>query len=251
VSLSVLLVEDDRELRRTLRQALTVEGHRVLGAASLVEAQALLRESARNGGIDLVLLDLTLPDGDGETLLGALRRQGDVPVIVISARQNDAPKIRLLDAGADDYLVKPFSLGELLARMRVALRHRGTYTKAAITRYEHEDLMVDLEAHRVRLGNAEVHLTPTEFKLLARLVRSAGKVVTHRQLLVDVWGPEYVGHTHYLRLYMGQLRGKLENDSADPRRLLTEPGVGYRLVEPSQPIDPDEPTEPTERPPGA
>ncbi|MDP3834716.1 MAG: response regulator [Hydrogenophaga sp.] len=227
MSLTVLLVEDDRELRGTLRESLMVEGYAVLVAASLADAHALLS----NGRVDIVLLDLGLPDGDGETLLAALRRGRGTPVIVISARETDDPKIRLLDAGADDFLVKPFSLGELLARMRVALRHRGTPTQAAITHYTQGALQVDLRAHRVRLADEDVHLTPTEFKLLARLVRSAGQVVTHRQLLADVWGAEFTEHTHYLRLYMGQLRAKLEADPADPRRLLTEPGVGYRLVE--------------------
>lgn len=227
MSLTVLLVEDDRELRGTLRESLTVEGYAVLAAASLADAHALLS----NARVDIVLLDLGLPDGDGETLLAALRRGRGTPVIVISARETDDPKIRLLDAGADDFLVKPFSLGELLARMRVALRHRGTPTQAAITHYTQGALQVDLRAHRVRLADEDVHLTPTEFKLLARLVRSAGQVVTHRQLLADVWGAEFTEHTHYLRLYMGQLRAKLEADPADPRRLLTEPGVGYRLVE--------------------
>jgi two-component system, OmpR family, KDP operon response regulator KdpE len=232
MSLSVLLVEDDRELRRTLRNALEVEGYRVLAAASLADANALRAHAGGAGGIDLVLLDLGLPDGDGATLLTTLRRERAVPVIVISARHGEDPKIRLLDAGADDYLVKPFSLGELLARMRVALRHRGTAVTAAVTRYEHGELLIDLAMHRVSLAGSDVHLTPTEFKLLARLVRNAGQVVTHRQLLADVWGAEFTEHTHYLRLYMAQLRAKLEADPADPRRLLTEPGVGYRLVEP-------------------
>jgi two-component system KDP operon response regulator KdpE len=225
----VLLVEDDRELRTTLRDALALEGYEVATAASLSEGLALWTH-ARNGP-DLVVLDLGLPDGDGEALLAALRRRESTPVLVISARQADGQKIRLLDAGADDYLVKPFSVGELLARMRVALRHRGTALKPALTRYEVDGLTVDLAAHRVELRGEPVHLTPTEFKLLARLVRSAGQVVTHRQLLADVWGDEFTEHTHYLRLYMGQLRAKLELDPADPRRLLTEPGVGYRLAE--------------------
>ena len=234
MSLCVLLVEDDRELRSTLREALVVEGYKVLAAASLADADCLLTHAETQGGIDLVLLDLGLPDGDGEALLLALRRgRCTAPVIVISARHCDDPKIRLLDAGADDYLVKPFGLGELLARMRVALRHRGTALHPAITRYEHGDLRVDLAAHRVSLAGADVHLTPTEFKLLARLVRRAGQVVTHRQLLADVWGAEFTEHTHYLRLYMGQLRAKLEAEPADPQRLLTEPGVGYRLAEPT------------------
>ncbi|MGM9487238.1 response regulator [Ideonella sp. YS5] len=225
----VLLVEDDRELRTTLRDALALEGYDVSTAASLSEGLALWTHA--RSGPDLVVLDLGLPDGDGETLLAALRRRESTPVLVISARQADGQKIRLLDAGADDYLVKPFSVGELLARMRVALRHRGTALKPALTRYEADDLTVDLAAHRVDLRGEAVHLTPTEFKLLARLVRSAGQVVTHRQLLADVWGEEFTEHTHYLRLYMGQLRAKLEADPADPRRLLTEPGVGYRLAE--------------------
>jgi two-component system KDP operon response regulator KdpE len=231
VSLRVLLVEDDRELRATLREALAVEGYAVLPAASLADATALAAHAERDGGIDLVLLDLGLPDGDGEALLAGLRAHRPTPVIVISAREAQEHKIRLLDAGADDYLVKPFSIGELLARMRVAMRHRGTMAQPAVTQYRHEGLEIDLAAHRVRLDGGDVHLTPTEFKLLARLVRNAGQVVTHRQLLADVWGAEFVDQTHYLRLYMGQLRAKLEPEPADPRRLLTEPGVGYRIVD--------------------
>jgi two-component system KDP operon response regulator KdpE len=231
VSLRLLLVEDDRELRRTLREALAVEGFEVLSAASLADAQALMRHADTDGGIDLVLLDLGLPDGDGEALLQEWRRTRGVPVIVISAREAEGQKIRLLDGGADDYLVKPFGIGELLARVRVALRHRGTAARPAVTRYRHEDLDVDLAAHRVRVDDHDVHLTPIEFKLLARLVRQAGQVVTHRQLLSDVWGAEHVEQTHYLRLYMAQLRAKLERDPAEPRRLLTEPGVGYRIVD--------------------
>ncbi|MEJ6001450.1 response regulator [Paucibacter soli] len=228
MSLRVMLVEDDRELRTTLMGALRVEGYEVDGAASLAEGLALL---AHGEPPDLLLLDLGLPDGEGEQLLAALRKLKSTPVLVISAREADGQKVRLLDAGADDYLVKPFSVSELLARMRVALRHRGVHTQAAITRYEQGGLVVELAAHRVSLDGAEVHLTPTEFKLLARLVRCAGQVVTHRALLADVWGPEYTEHTHYLRLYMAQLRAKLEADPADPQRLLTEPGVGYRLAD--------------------
>jgi two-component system KDP operon response regulator KdpE len=237
MTLRVLLVEDDRELRKTLRDALSVEGYDVLTAASLSEGLALVMHASRpdgaagDPGIDLVVLDLGLPDGDGEALLAALRRRHSTPVLVISARQAEGQKIRLLDAGADDYLVKPFSIGELLARMRVALRHRGTTVQAALTRYRHAGLTVDLVSQRVLRDGQAIHLTPTEFKLLARLVRSAGQVVTHRQLLVDVWGAEFVEHTHYLRLYMGQLRAKLEADPAEPALLLTEPGVGYRLLE--------------------
>ena len=213
--MKLLLVEDDRELRVTLREALEVEGYEVLTAASLADAMAQLTHA---GPLDAVLLDLGLPDGDGEALLQALRRERSTPLIVISARQVEGQKIRLLDAGADDYLVKPFGIGELLARLRVALRHRGTVAQPAVTLY--------------RRAGLEVDLTPTEFKLLARLVRQAGQVVTHRRLLADVWGADATEQTHYLRLYMAQLRAKLEAEPAEPSVLLTEPGVGYRIAEP-------------------
>lgn len=232
MTLGVLLVEDDRELRATLREALVVEGYQVFASASLADARAVLSHSG--GAVDLVLLDLGLPDGEGAALLAELRRERVTPVIVVSARQAEAQKVQLLDAGADDYLVKPFSLAELLARMRTALRHRGTTLRPAVLRYATPSLDIDLAARRVRRDGSDVHLTPTEYELLARLVRHAGQVVTHRQLLNDVWGPEFTAHTHYLRLYMGQLRAKLEADPADPSLLLTEPGVGYRLAEPAE-----------------
>lgn len=229
----VLLIEDDAELRRTLRDALEVEGYSVAAAATLRDARALLKAELSEGGLHIVLLDLGLPDGEGETLLAILREQRKTAVIVISARHTDDPKIRLLDAGADDYLVKPFSVKELLARMRLALRHLGSTAASPTQHYVHDEVVVDVPAHRVTRAGSPVHLTPTEFRLLARLIRSAGQVVTHRQLLSDVWGAEFVEHTHYLRLYMAQLRAKLEDNPADPRRLLTEPGVGYRLAEPT------------------
>ena len=235
MSLRVLLVEDDRQLRTMLRDALVVEGFEVFTAVSLSEGLAMLaglsERAGPSAGIDIVLLDLGLPDGDGEALLAALRKRHSIPLIVISARESDGQKIRLLDAGADDYLVKPFGIGELLARMRVGLRHRGTSLAPAVTLYAHGALTINLAAREIRIDGAPVHLTPTEFKLLARLVRSAGQVVTHRQLLADVWGADYTEHTHYLRLYMAQLRAKLEADPAEPQLLLTEPGVGYRLAE--------------------
>lgn len=227
----ILLVEDDRELRTILREALSVEGYAVQAAASLADARALLQHAERGTAPDLILLDLGLPDGDGEPFLNELRRQSTAPVIVISAREAEGQKIRLLDGGADDYLVKPFGIGELLARMRVALRHRGRHSQPAVLSYRQGGLDIDLASRRVRRDGQEVHLTPTEFKLLARLVRQAGQVVTHRQLLADVWGTEHTEQTHYLRLYMGQLRAKLEDDSAEPRHLLTEPGVGYRMAD--------------------
>jgi two-component system, OmpR family, KDP operon response regulator KdpE len=160
-----------------------------------------------------------------------VRKQHSTPIVVVSARHQETQKIELLDAGADDYLTKPFSVGELLARIRVALRHRGTSLAAAVTSHELEDLRVDLTTRLVERSGVAVHLTPTEFNLLARLVRSAGRVVTHRQLLADVWGAEFTSHTQYLRLYMAQLRAKIEHDPAEPRHLLTETGVGYRLAD--------------------
>jgi two-component system KDP operon response regulator KdpE len=232
MSLHVLLIEDDRELRRTLRDALDVEGYAVASAASLADAQAQIGAALARQPFDLVVLDLGLPDGDGVDVLKRLRRHGSWPVLVISARHDEAGKITLLDAGADDYLVKPFSLGELLARLRVALRHRGRHIEAAITHYTGAGVRIDLACRSVQREGRPVHLTPNEFALLARLVRSAGRVVTHRQLLADVWGAEHVDDTHYLRLYMAQLRAKLEADPTEPQLLMTETGVGYRLAEP-------------------
>jgi two-component system, OmpR family, KDP operon response regulator KdpE len=232
MSFYVLLVEDDQELRTTLRDALLLEGYKLITAASLSEAITIAAHTHSTGNkLDLVLLDLGLPDGDGEILLAQLRKHLNTPVIVISAREQEGQKIRLLDSGADDYLVKPFGIGELLARMRVALRHKGVPVSASITQYYKAGVKIDLASHSVTRNDEQVHLTPTEFNLLARLVRSAGRVVTHRQLLNDVWGSEFIDHTHYLRLYMAQLRAKLEVDSADPVLLLTEAGVGYRLVD--------------------
>ncbi len=226
MSLRVLVVEDDREIRALIQSSLSVEGFVVQTAVTLREARALLEHAPP----DVIVLDLGLPDGDGVDLVQQVRKLHATPILVVSARHQEAQKIALLDAGADDYLTKPFSVAELLARMRVALRHRGTALAAAVTVHALEDLHVDLGLRQVQRNGEALHLTPTEFKLLARLVRSAGRVVTHRQLLADVWGPEFTEHTHYLRLYMGQLRAKLENDPAEPRHLLTETGVGYRLA---------------------
>lgn len=226
MTLRVLVVEDDREIRALIQGSLSVEGFEVQTAVSLSEAGAMLRHSPP----DVIVLDLGLPDGDGVALVQEVRKSQTIPIIVVSARHQEAQKISLLDAGADDYLTKPFSVGELLARIRVALRHRGTALAAAVTVHALDDLHIDLETRRVQRGGETLHLTPTEYALLARLVRSAGRVVTHRQLLTDVWGPEFTEHTHYLRLYMGQLRAKIEREPAEPRHLLTETGVGYRLA---------------------
>jgi two-component system KDP operon response regulator KdpE len=229
MSLHVLLVEDDRQLRKTLQAALETHGYTVTGSVSRADAEAVLRHHPQT--IDLVILDLGLPDADGSELLQWLRQHRQTPVLVISARHDDAGKVKLLDLGADDYLVKPFSVQELLARMRVSLRHRGMTVQTPLLHYSSQGLEVDVSRHRVFLHGEQVHLTPTEFRLLARLVRQAGQVVTHRQLLSDVWGPEHVDQLQYLRLYMGQLRAKLETQPAEPKWLLTEPGVGYRLAE--------------------
>lgn len=226
MTLRILVIEDDQAIRSMLQSTLTIEGFEVHTAVSVSEARALLRHAPP----DVVLLDLGLPDGDGSELVRDARRQRGIPVIVVSARHQESEKVKLLDAGADDYLTKPFSVGELLARIRVAMRHRGTALSPAVTVYESDGLRVDLDARRVEARGRPVHLTPTEFNLLARLVRAAGKVVTHRQLLADVWGQEFLEHTHYLRLYMGQLRAKIEEKPDEPRYLLTETGVGYRLA---------------------
>ena len=226
MSLAVLVVEDDRDIRDVLRASLAAEGFDVLTAVSLSEAAALL-DHAR---VDVVVLDLGLPDGDGAELVRRIRRTSALPVVIASARHQEAEKIALLDAGADDFLTKPFAVGELLARIRVALRHRGTAMQPASTRYDAGGLVIDLDAHRVERNGEALHLTPTEFKLAACLVRADGRVVTHRQLLVDVWGAEHVDDVHYLRLYMAQLRAKLEAVPSEPRHLLTETGIGYRLA---------------------
>jgi two-component system KDP operon response regulator KdpE len=226
MSVRVLVVEDDREIRSLMQSSLSVEGFDVQTAVSVSEARALLQHSPP----DVVVLDLGLPDGDGIELVHEVRKRHSLPILVAGRDHQEAQKISLLDAGADDYLTKPFSVAELLARIRVALRHRGTALEPASTVHELDDLRVDLNQRLVLLRGEPVHLTPTEYKLLARLVRSAGRVVTHRQLLTDVWGSEFSDHTHYLRLYMGQLRAKIEADPAEPRHLLTETGVGYRLA---------------------
>jgi two-component system KDP operon response regulator KdpE len=223
---SVLMIEDEPQMRRFLRAAITASGYRCLeastGAAGLAEA------ATRNPGV--ILLDLGLPDIDGLEVTRRLRSWTPTPIIVISARGQEPDKVDALDAGADDYLTKPFGVPELLARIRVALRHKeqraGAPGPAVVT---FGDVRVDLAERCVSVRNETLHLTPTQFKLLASLVRHAGKVVTHGQLLDEVWGPAYASEKQYLRVYVGHLRGKLEPDPARPRFLLTEPGVGYRL----------------------
>lgn len=222
----VLLIEDEPQMRRFLRTALESHGYRMVEAPTAREGMA----HAAGRTPDAVLLDLGLPDGDGVELTKKLREWTDMPVIVISARGREEDKVKALDAGADDYLTKPFGVSELLARLRVALRHAVRAQAPADAVITLGDLKVDLSARQVFLKGAEVRLTPTEYKLLALLVRDAGRVLTHRQLLKEVWGPNAVEHTHYLRVYMAQLRHKLEDDPTRPRYFRTEPGVGYRLI---------------------
>lgn len=222
----VLLIEDEPQMRRFLRAALESHAYRLVEAPTAREG--LAQAAGRNP--DVILLDLGLPDGDGIDLARRLREWATTPIIVISARGREQDKIAALDAGADDYLTKPFGVGELLARLRVALRHHARAGEAAAEAvFVAGDVKVDLAARQVFVAREEVHLTPTEYKLLVTLVRHAGKVLTHGQLLKEVWGPNAVQHTHYLRVYMTQLRHKLEHDPARPRFLRTEPGVGYRF----------------------
>jgi len=224
--LDVLLIEDDGELASMLDTVLRAEAFSVRRAGTLASALEQVRQALP----DLVILDLTLPDGQGSAWFGMWGELRRIPTLVISARSEERQKIALLDAGADDYLVKPFGVGELLARIRVALRHRQDGQPRAVTSYRKDGLEVDLERRRVQRDGRPIPLTPTEFGILACLVKKAGRVVTHRQLLAEVWGPEYVEHTHYLRVYVGSLRAKLEPVPAEPRFVLTEVGVGYRLL---------------------
>lgn len=237
----ILLVEDDLTLREVLKQSLELEGFSVDSHSTLAGAKAAwayhLNTPRSPSNLSLVIIDLGLPDGDGSALIRLVRSQSKLPVLVISAREDDVSKINLLDAGADDYLVKPFSIGELKARIRVALRRQSPDHHAPTDEIRIGALEINLPKRQVKRLGERVHLTPTEFNLLARLLSQAGQVVTHRQLLNDVWGAEYVEHVHYLRLYMAQLRAKLEVDPAAPELLLTETGVGYRFCELSLPAE--------------
>ena len=222
---TVLVVEDEPEIRRFLRTALATEGYRV------VESETGARGAIDAGTQkpDLAIVDLGLPDVDGVEVIRRIRAWSPMPIVVLSARAQERSKIEALDAGADDYVTKPFGVGELLARVRVALRHalRPPSGKPLLTL---GNVSVDLEKHLVKRAGGEVHLTALEFRLLASLAKHLGMVATHRQLLREVWGPSHVEHTHYLRIYMKQLREKLETDPVRPRYLLTETGIGYRLM---------------------
>ena len=222
----VLVIEDEPPIRRFLRPSLASQGYRVVEAET--GEDGLVQAATRQP--DLVVLDLGLPDLDGIEVIRRLREWATVPIIVLSARGGESDKVAALDAGADDYVAKPFAVGELLARARVALRHSAQGREPGESTFTLRHLRVDLGRRRVWLGDVEVRLTPIEYRLLAVLVRHAGKVLTHRQLLQEVWGPGQVEQTHYLRVYMANLRRKLEADSARPQLLRTEPGVGYRLL---------------------
>jgi len=221
---TILVVEDEPEIRRFLRSSLGAEGYRVVESAN-----------ARRGAIDagshrpdLAIVDLALPDFHGKELIRQIRAWSSMPIVVLSARNQERSKIDALDAGADDYITKPFGVGELLARVRVALRHAARPPSGNELAFG--SVRINFEKRRAQRDGAEVRLTPIEFKLLACLAKHLDMVVTQRQLLSEVWGPTHVEHTHYLRVYMKQLRDKLEADSVQPKYLLTEPGVGYRLV---------------------
>jgi len=222
---SVLVVEDERPMREFLSTTLAANGYAVQEATTA--AEALTQATTRVP--DLILLDLGLPDRDGLELTRELRRASDVPIIVVSARGRESDKVMVLDAGADDYLTKPFGTRELLARIRVALRHASARADEGRRVLSAHGIDVDVPLRSVTRHGEPVRLTPLEFKLLVVLMSNVGRVVTHRQLLSEVWGSAYVRQTHYLRIYMGRLRAKLDPEPARPRLLVTEPGVGYRI----------------------
>jgi two-component system KDP operon response regulator KdpE len=221
----VLVIEDEPQMRKFLRAALTAHHFAIVEAATASEAL----ERATTEPPDIILLDLGLPDIDGIELTKRLREWSRTPIIVLSARGREADKVEALDAGADDYVTKPFGVSELLARMRVALRHANAAPDTGAPVFESGNLTIDFTRREVRRNGVDVHLTPIEYRLLTLLAKNAGKVLTHRQILIEVWGPAYATQTHYLRVYTAQLRRKIEEDPARPQLLVTEPGVGYRF----------------------
>ncbi|MEN6406638.1 MAG: response regulator [Thermoguttaceae bacterium] len=222
----ILLIEDEQEIRRFLRVSLVGHGYRLVESAT--GRDGVMQAASQQP--DLMILDLGLPDIDGMEVIRQVREWSQMPIVVLSARGQEHQKVDALDAGADDYLTKPFSVGELVARLRVALRHVAQDTsEAGEPIFVSGRLRVDLACRQVFVDDVEIHLTPIEYRLLTTMIKNAGKVITHRQLLREVWGPDNAEETHYLRVYMAQLRRKLETDPAQPQFLLTEPGVGYRL----------------------
>jgi two-component system, OmpR family, KDP operon response regulator KdpE len=222
----VLVVDDEAAILRFLKPALEANNYEIMSTGTV--AESIKRIAAETP--DIVVLDLGLPDGDGKDVIRQVRTWSEVPIIVLSARDREAEKIEALDLGADDFVNKPFGVGELLARMRTALRHRME-REAETPVLQTGDLEIDSVRHRVMRGGNEVKLTPKEFELLSFLARHVGKVVTHRQILTAVWGPAHAADTQYLRVYVGQLRQKVEKDPGDPRIIITEPGIGYRIAE--------------------
>ncbi|MBI6549862.1 two-component system response regulator KdpE [Xenorhabdus lircayensis] len=222
---TILIVEDEKEIRRFVRLALESENWRVFECDTL--KRGLIEAATRKP--DLLILDLGLPDGNGIDLIQDIRQWSDIPIIVLSARDSEQDKVTALNFGADDYLSKPFGINELIARVRVALR-RSSKANQLNPVIHFSDIQVDLVNRRVLKGQNELHLTPIEYRLLTELLTNSGKVLTQRYLLNHVWGPNYVEHNHYLRIYMGHLRQKLETDPARPKHLLTETGVGYRFM---------------------
>jgi two-component system KDP operon response regulator KdpE len=222
---TILVVDDEPQIQRFLKPGLTAGGYEVTSAVSGQTAIRMIATSAP----DLVILDLGLPDMDGKEVIREVRSWSEIPIIVLSARDREAEKIAALDIGADDYVNKPFSIGELLARIRTALRHvgRGVETANVLST---QGIIIDIAAHSVTRNGENLHLTPKEFDLLVLLMKSPGRVLTHRQILSAVWGPAHVDDMQYLRVFIGQLRIKLEDDPSDPRLILTEPGIGYRFA---------------------
>ncbi|MFZ5644248.1 MAG: response regulator [Bacillota bacterium] len=220
----ILVVDDEAQLLKLLRVTLTSHGFEVAEAETGQEALC----QVRNYKPDIIILDLGLPDMDGLDVINSLREWTKTPIIILSAREQENDKIIALDAGADDYLTKPFGMGELLARIRAALRHMAGVESEPVLQFD--DLVIDLAHRRVRVEGKELKLSPTEYDLIKNLAICAGKVLTHKQLLRTVWGPSYENDVHYLRVYMGQLRRKIEVDPSRPRHIITEPGIGYRLL---------------------
>ena len=222
----VLVVDDEPAILRFLKPALEANDYAMSSAGTAADATKRIAAEAP----DIVVLDLGLPDGDGKDVIRSVREWSDVPIIVLSARDREVEKIEALDLGADDFVNKPFGVGELMARMRTALRHRmQRHAETPVVRVE--DLEIDNLRHRVARAGEEIKLTPKEFELLLFLARHAGKVVTHKQILAAVWGPAHTQDTQYLRVYVGHLRHKIESNPEDPRIIVTEPGVGYRMAE--------------------
>ncbi len=223
---SVLIVEDTEHIRKLLSQALIEEGWQVYECDSV--SRALIETASRQPS--MVLLDLGLSDGDGKQFIQEVRQWSHLPIIVLTARHDEAEKVAALDMGADDYITKPFGIPELLARMRAQIRRIDIKSTASNT-FIFGDVTIDFSNHRILKEDQEIHLTPTEYKLLSELIKNVGRVCTQRQLLLAVWGPNYVEQPHYLRIYMGHLRQKLETEPTNPQHLLTETAIGYRLIQ--------------------